>query len=674
MTPIAAAPAGSVVLAAIVGAAAPQPTDPSQLIEPNESLALTSALGLPEVLDFDVSADGRRVVIAAAMGRGSRLFLAAPGATPAPLTEGRRWDTAPRFIGDGLAVVFVSGRRPRGTDPESGRLFRVEPGGVPTPLTDPDLLVRSPRVAPDGGQIAFLARTREAAGQNTGYDLWLLPAAPGGEARRWSRHPGDEGPPVWSPDNSRIAFTIEDPASGSRGLAVVETRGEAPPPEVILVEPAEGPVHGEPDWAPAGRRLLYAARYRESGCPECAAGGFRAIHVADADIPGSSYALIAEARDLEQPRFRPVPGEDGALGVAWVEVDRGSRRIHRSTVGPGADGRLELTGRRRVVTRGAGVHEGLRWTRDGDRLVALHEAAAFPRDVWSFGMTGGRERITDTLFPEIDVRRFSRPEILEVTSRDGLLATAFLYRPAGSDSGEPPPPAPLIVHRRGPAGGAWRNGFDPIVQLLVAGGYAVLVPGVRGAEDQGAAFAGLNDADWGGGDLMDLVAATELAQTLPGVSPDEACVFGVGYGGFLALAALARHPELFRCGIEAMAATDFFRLHRELDPKRRRALARELGPLRGNLERYRSLSLIAEAGRIRAPLLSFHGEDVPEAPLAAKRRFLDALEERSNYPLVALYFREDSGRSVFRPATDRGAAWAWLAKVMEFLSVHLPPP
>ena len=121
-----------------------------------------------------------------------------------------------------------------------------------------------------------------------------------------------------------------------------------------------------------------------------------------------------------------------------------------------------------------------------------------------------------------------------------------------------------------------------------------------------------------------------------------------------------------------MGTADLVRLHRSLDPERRAALEREIGPLRGNLETYRRLSLTGEGARVEAPLLSFHGEVVPESPFAAKEEFLSELRSRPRYPLVELLFRGDSGRAVFRWDTDRGAAGAFFAKVLEFLSVHLP--
>ena len=638
-------------------------SQPPQLVEPDQQLALETALGLPQALGFGVSADGRRVVLAATTRNRSTLFLTAAGARPGVLTEGRRWDSAPRFVGDTMSVVFVSGRRPRGDEPETGRLFRLEPGGEPEPLTAPDLEARAPAVDPAGERIAFLGRPGhgEDPEPGSGWDIWLI-STEGGDAERLTEHAGDEGAPVWSPEGARIAYSFA--ADGGRDLAVLAVG--APSEPLVLTAGNGGAVRGLPDWTPDGDGLSWASG---AACaPACPDGGFDAVYFAPADGGGAPYRLLAAERDLAEPRWRPAGSADGELEIAWIEADRGSRRIHRSRLERDGDGRWTPAGRARIVTRGAGVARGLRWSRDGSRLFSLHEAPAYPRDVWSFPVTGGRERITDTLFADIDVRRFSRPERVEVERDGGVTVGAFLYRPV------PPPEggaAPLLVHVRGRAGDAWRNGFDPIVQLLTARGYAVLAPNVRGTGGRGAAFAALNDGDWGGADLDDLVALTNAARELPDVSPDEACIFGIGYGGFLALGALARHPDLFACGVEAMGFADPRTLTRTLDSERRAFVEGELGPVRGNLENYRRLSLNGEGAAIRAPLLTFHGEEVPEAPLAAKSDFLAELRSRADYPLVELVFRGDTGRSVFRWETDRGANYAFFQKVLEFLSVHL---
>lgn len=679
----------ALVFASAAFAGGAQSAATGQRIEPSEGLEPGTALALPLLLDFDVSRDGRRAIAAVAIGNRSNLFLTAPGARPGRLTDGRRWDTAPRFLGEGLSVVFVSGRRPRGDEAEAGRLFRLVPGSEPEALTPPDLLVRSPAPSPDGSRIAFLAwrpdpetRTRRPPGAApegppTGYDLWLLDVG-AEEPVRWSRQPEDEGPPVWSPDGSHIALTAFDPESGRSGLLVIEATGDPPVEPRFVVTDGAGEAQGAPSWTPDGAGIAWAAT---AGCAsDCPGPGYDAIHFTDLRAEANPYVLLGGdpgSGDFSEPRFAPAAGDD--LEIAWIAADRGSRRIHRTRLTQGGDGRWAPAGRIRVMTRGSGIHEGLRWAADGSRVFSVYEAAAFPRDVWSFPTTGGRERVSETLFPEIDVRTFSRPERVESQAPGGPVVDSLLYRPTesargGGDGG--PPDAPLLVHLRGAPGAGWRsdwrNGFDPLVQLLARQGYAVLAPDLRGAGGRGAAFRAANHGDWGGADLDDLIAAVEAAAALPGIGPDLPCLLGIGYGGFLTLAALARHADRFGCGIEALGTADFERLHRILEPGRRAELERGLGPLRGNLERYRRLSLIGEGAAIRAPLVSFHGEDIPEAPFRAKEEFLAELRARPDYPLVELHFRGDMGRALLRWETDRGAVHAFLTRTLEFLSLHFP--
>ncbi len=616
----------TVLLAALVIAAQP---DPNQMIEPDARLEPGIALALPRTLDYDISPDGRRVVLSVAIRNRAVLFLTAPGAAPGQLTEGRRWDTAPRFLPDGTTVVFVSGPRPRGDEEALGALYRLSLGGSPERLTPTEIEARDPAVSPDGSRVAFLGRDPET---DSDFDLWIWED---GRSRRITEAPGREGAPVWSPDGNRLATSLE------RILAVVPSAGGDP---VFL----ESEPRGLASWTPDGEGIAWAA----------GRDGFDAILYRDAEAAGPVFPLVTAERDLGQPVFRPT--EEGPE-IAWVELDRGDSRIWRSGIEPDAGGGFGLVGRARPVTPGGGVRERLQWTRDGASLAALFESAAFPRDVWVFPRSGGRERMSDTIFPELDVRSFSRPERIG----DGA-ADAFLYRPV-ADTAE----APLLVFLDGIRGVSSRNGFSPLIQLLAAEGYAVLAPSLPGGDGRGEAFRDANDRDWGGGDLDALATLTRLALEQPGIS-DRACVFGVRYGGFLALAALSRRPDLFDCGIEAMGFADLPELYRSLEPARRSVLDRELGPLRGNLELYRRLSLRGAGDSVTAPLLSFHGEDIPEVPFAGKRGFLEELRSRPRYPLLDMYFRHDFGRSLFRFETDRNAYHAFLGRVLEFLSLHLP--
>src|SRR6185295_11793705 len=70
------------------------------------------------------------------------------------------------------------------------------------------------------------------------------------------------------------------------------------------------------------------------------------------------------------------------------------------------------------------------------------------------------------------------------------------------------PWATVILVHGGPTG-RWSDSFEPWGQLLVARGYAVLYPNVRGSTGYGERFVEMNRGDWGGGDFKDVMAAVD---------------------------------------------------------------------------------------------------------------------------------------------------------------------
>ncbi len=76
-------------------------------------------------------------------------------------------------------------------------------------------LPRDPRLSPDGAQVAFAWRG----------DVWIAPSG-GGDARRLTTHPSDDGAPWFSPDQQSVVFTSS--RDGSSQLYRVPVTGGAP--------------------------------------------------------------------------------------------------------------------------------------------------------------------------------------------------------------------------------------------------------------------------------------------------------------------------------------------------------------------------------------------------------------------------------------------------------------
>ena len=194
---------------------------------------------------------------------------------------------------------------------------------------------------------------------------------------------------------------------------------------------------------------------------------------------------------------------------------------------------------------------------------------------------------------------------------------------------------------------------------------------MRGSSGFGVEFERLNDRNWGRGDLQDLIVGTRLVRNRPEIQSDRTGIWGVSYGGFLTLAAITRHPDVFACAIEAVGMPDLELLYRKTTAEGRSYLEREIGALAGNLELYRSLSPSYLVEQIQTPLLTFHGEDYPLVPYSVKQPFTNALRSRPKYPLVELMFKRSEARATYRHDLHPEAAWAYVEKILEFLETYL---
>jgi dipeptidyl aminopeptidase/acylaminoacyl peptidase len=134
-----------------------------------------------------------------------------------------------------------------------------------------------------------------------------------------------------------------------------------------------------------------------------------------------------------------------------------------------------------------------------------------------------------------------------IPARDGLRLHGYLTMP-GRESGAGKLPMVLLIH----GGPYFRDqwGFSSTHQWLANRGYAVLSVNYRGSTGYGKAFVTAADREWGGRMHDDLIDAVDWAIKQGIADPGRVGFFGGSYGGYSALMAATKTPEVFACIVD----------------------------------------------------------------------------------------------------------------------------
>ncbi|MFH9861942.1 alpha/beta fold hydrolase [Streptomyces sp. NPDC017202] len=249
-----------------------------------------------------------------------------------------------------------------------------------------------------------------------------------------------------------------------------------------------------------------------------------------------------------------------------------------------------------------------------------------------------------------------RPVPVRLTARDGLPLSGWYYRAPGRGPGEP---APCVIHLHGGPEEQERPVFNPLYHELLGRGLDVFAPDVRGSSGHGRSFV---DADLGTGrfaaiqDVADCAAHAVVARL---ADPRRLAVMGRSYGGYLVMASLVRHPDLFRTGVAACGMSDFATFYAGTEPWIAESAAHKYGHPEHDRELLRALSPMTGIDALRVPVLAVHGEHDTNVPPGESEQFVRAARERGvTAELLTLrneghdFLRADSRRIYRRAAAD----------------------
>ena len=243
-----------------------------------------------------------------------------------------------------------------------------------------------------------------------------------------------------------------------------------------------------------------------------------------------------------------------------------------------------------------------------------------------------------------------------ITARDGLNLNAWLYRPEQAPGG-------AVVYLHGGPEGQARPGYSEIFARLVADGITVLAPNVRGSGGLGRTFVHADDKEKRFGAIDDVADCVRFLVDNDLADPRRIACAGWSYGGFLTLAALTFHPELFAAGISICGMSDLTTFYRNTEPWIAAAAYPEYGHPVHDRELLEELSPLRRVDALTAPLLVVHGAQDTNVPVGESEQIVDALQ-RAGRDVRYLLFRDD-GHGIVKRENRAALATAisdWLAK------------
>lgn len=277
-------------------------------------------------------------------------------------------------------------------------------------------------------------------------------------------------------------------------------------------------------------------------------------------------------------------------------------------------------------------------SRDGNTMTIYNEG---PRDPGTFYLLkDGRLQTVGSVQPLLKSEDLADLRYITYKSRDGIDIPAFLTVPQGE------PPFPLVVLPHGGPFVAETVVFDEWAQLLANYGYMVLQPQYRGSQNYGMKFyqSAFIDGGQGGYKMQDDKDDGALYLVEQGLTErDRLALFGWSYGGYAALVAAAREPQIYQCVIAGAAVSDPLMQVNYYRYQMRGAQAAEQLRMWDD-----SVSPLEEASKVNVPLLLIHGsvdQRVPPDHAKKYRRELDRYNK--NYKYVELEGADHFSNTLF---------------------------
>jgi dipeptidyl aminopeptidase/acylaminoacyl peptidase len=495
--------------------------------------------------------------------------------------------------------------------------------------------------SPDGEKLAYTVKPK----QSPNYEIDIIEILAKKVTHLTSNTPAQQNniDPIWSRDAKWIVFTQENAAGKDANVFIANaTTGRA-----TNLTPHEGEHNfTATDISPDGKTVLFTSN---------AGNGYQNAGLIDVATKKITW-LTTDKWETTSGKFSP----DGKH-LTWTLNADGNQDIflydlaaHRALLAPLNKGINSLAGAENAFSH------------DGTRLLYSHNGSNAPNDIWAYDIaTQKSQQVTHSLVGGIRSEDMVEPFLVRYPSKDGKWQiSAFVYVPFNAEKNGKN--AAVVVIHGGPSDQAL-NSFNKAIQYLANQGFFVIVPNYRGSTGYGKEFEDANHFDMGGGDLEDVISAAEWIKKTGFIDPRKVAVMGGSYGGYLAMMAVAKAPDLWAAGVPYFPFVNWFTEMENTDPRGREYALANMGDPMKDKERLKDRSPIYFVDQIKAPLLLLAGGNDPRCPKTEAEQVVQAIKKRSGVVELKVYENEGHGFAKVENQIDA------FTRIAEFLKKYAEP-
>jgi len=313
-----------------------------------------------------------------------------------------------------------------------------------------------------------------------------------------------------------------------------------------------------------------------------------------------------------------------------------------------------------------GQISGLKWhPKRVDELAITLNSPQSPASIFSVDTAGGAaQRWTTAGTAGVDPAGFRDAEIVRWKSFDGRIISGILTMPPARFTG--PRPVMIAIHG-GPEAQATVSFNGRFNYLLNELGIALLEPNVRGSSGYGKTFLDLDNGIKREDSVKDIGALLDWIAAEPRLNAKRVMVQGGSYGGYMVLASLVHYSDRLRGGIDVVGISDFVSFLGNTESYRRDLRRVEYGDERDPAVRavLDKIAPLANASRIRAPLLVVHGKNDPRVPVTEAEQIVQKV--RTSGTPVWYLVADNEGHGFARKANADFYFYSMVAFIERYL-------